>query len=124
MLGYRRGTPHHLVYDKENYAVTVALPPVAELPNIRRRWVMLMLTVFGLMSLAAVVTAIPSIGEPKFECHPQVLTADDGVTALTADDGRTLLSTGLQECQAEPADHWVPLPAWSRGILRWIGAPT
>ena len=82
---------------------------------------MLMLALlFGLVSLAAVVTAIPSIGEAKFECHPQVLTADDGVTALTADDGQTLLSTGLQECQAEPADGWLPLPAWARGIWRWI----
>ena len=85
--------------------MTVTLPPLAALPNLRRRWVMLMLALalfFGLVSLAAVVTAIPSIEEAKFECHPQVLTADDGVTSLTADDGQNLLSTGLQECQAEP----------------------
>jgi hypothetical protein len=75
---------------------------------------------FGLVSLAAVVTAVPSIREAKFECHPQVLTADDGVTALTADDGQTLLSTGLQECRAEPADGRIPLPAWARWIWRWI----
>jgi hypothetical protein len=101
--------------------VTVTLPPLAALPNLRRRWVMLMLALFfGLVSLAAVVTPIPSIEEAKFECHPQVLTADDGVTSLTADDGQTLLSTGLQECQAEPADHWIPLPAWARGIWRWV----
>jgi hypothetical protein len=101
--------------------VTVALPLPGALPNLRRRWVMLMLAFFfGLVSLAAVVTAIPSVGEAKFECHPQVLTADDGVTALTADDGQTLLSTGLQECQSEPADGWIPLPAWARGIWRWI----
>ena len=57
--------------------MTVALPPPAALPNLRRRWVMLMLALFfGLVSLAAVVTAIPSIEEAKFECHLQVLTAD------------------------------------------------
>jgi hypothetical protein len=39
---------------------------------------------------------------------------------LTADDGATLLTTGLPECQAEPADHWVAIPGWGRAIWRLL----
>lgn len=80
-----------------------------------------MLALFlGLLSFATVVTTVPTIGEMKVECYDQYLTADDGVTPSTADDGRTLLTTSLQECQAEPADHWIPLPAQTRAIWRWL----
>lgn len=101
--------------------MAVADPPLGASLHHRRAWVILMLALFfGLVSLAVVATAVPSISEPKVECHEQYLTADDGVTPLTADDGATLLTTGLPECQAEPADHWVAIPGWGRAIWRLL----
>jgi hypothetical protein len=101
--------------------MAIAVPPFGAPSKQRRSLMILVLALFlGLISLAAVVAAVPAMREPKFECQAQYLTADDGVTPLTADDGKTPLTTGLQECHAEPADHWVPIPTWARGIWKWL----
>jgi hypothetical protein len=86
--------------------MAIAFPPVDAPLNHRRAWVTLMLALFlGLLSLAAV-------REPKVQCQPEYLLADDGITRLTADDGVRRLTTGRQQCQLELGDLRVPLPSW------------